>query len=190
MIDQLLETDGRALFNVWFFNRDGESLGEYLQLEHVVPGLADAGAHAGQICDADAPTHYLAYWGHERHRMSLEKAVNDLTANRRQRVVISTGGRDISEVLAMTVLEAETIFGDGEARTPAAYAILQRLAAVGRANGPDLSASTGPQSPNRRVEFEIGFDNFSVPAANLLGEGAMSVSKDDDVRPLALEANL
>ena len=27
VIDQLLETEGRALFNVWFFNRDGESLG-------------------------------------------------------------------------------------------------------------------------------------------------------------------
>jgi len=80
VIDQLLETDGRALFNVWFFNRDGESLGEYLQLENVVPGLADAGAHAGQICDADASTHYLAYWGHERHKVSLEEAVHDLTA--------------------------------------------------------------------------------------------------------------
>ncbi|MFM7616263.1 MAG: N-acyl-D-amino-acid deacylase family protein [Actinomycetes bacterium] len=80
VIDQLLETEGRALFNVWFFNRDGESLGEYLQLENVCPGLGDAGAHAGQICDADAPTHYLAYWGNERRRVSLEKAVRDLTA--------------------------------------------------------------------------------------------------------------
>ena len=80
VIDQLLESEGRALFNVWFFNRDGESLGEYLQLDNVCPGLGDAGAHAGQICDADAPTHYLAYWGRERRRVSLEKAVNDLTA--------------------------------------------------------------------------------------------------------------
>ena len=41
------------------------------------------------------------------------------------------GGRDISEVLAMPVEEAEAFFGDGEARTPAAHKILQRLAAVG-----------------------------------------------------------
>jgi excinuclease UvrABC ATPase subunit len=41
------------------------------------------------------------------------------------------GGRDISEVLAMPVTEAEEFFGGGEARTPAAHAILDRLADVG-----------------------------------------------------------
>jgi excinuclease UvrABC ATPase subunit len=41
------------------------------------------------------------------------------------------GGRDISEVLAMPVTEALEFFGTGEARTPAARAILERLADVG-----------------------------------------------------------
>ncbi|MBK8541106.1 MAG: excinuclease ABC subunit UvrA [Ardenticatenia bacterium] len=41
------------------------------------------------------------------------------------------GGRNISEVLAMSVAEAEGFFGAGEARTPAAHAILVRLADVG-----------------------------------------------------------
>ncbi|WP_420813635.1 ATP-binding cassette domain-containing protein [Planosporangium thailandense] len=41
------------------------------------------------------------------------------------------GGRDISEVLAMSVTEAVEFFGAGEARTPAAAAILGRLADVG-----------------------------------------------------------
>jgi excinuclease UvrABC ATPase subunit len=41
------------------------------------------------------------------------------------------GGRDISEVLAMSVTEAEEFFGAGEARTPAAHRILDRLADVG-----------------------------------------------------------
>src|SRR5947209_15578066 len=41
------------------------------------------------------------------------------------------GGRDISEVLAMSVAEAEEFFAGGEARTPAAHAILGRLADVG-----------------------------------------------------------
>jgi excinuclease UvrABC ATPase subunit len=40
-------------------------------------------------------------------------------------------GRDISEVLAMSVTEAEAFFGAGEARTPAAHAVLDRLADVG-----------------------------------------------------------
>jgi len=41
------------------------------------------------------------------------------------------GGRDISEVLAMSVAEAKEFFGAGEARTPAAQAILERLGDVG-----------------------------------------------------------
>jgi excinuclease UvrABC ATPase subunit len=41
------------------------------------------------------------------------------------------GGRDISEVLAMPVTEAEEFFGAGEAATPAAHTILGRLADVG-----------------------------------------------------------
>ncbi|MFE7542080.1 ATP-binding cassette domain-containing protein [Streptomyces platensis] len=41
------------------------------------------------------------------------------------------GGRDISEVLAMSVAEAEEFFGAGEAGTPAAHRILKRLDDVG-----------------------------------------------------------
>jgi excinuclease UvrABC ATPase subunit len=41
------------------------------------------------------------------------------------------GGRDISEVLAMSVAEAAEFFGAGEARTPAAQAVLNWLADVG-----------------------------------------------------------
>ena len=41
------------------------------------------------------------------------------------------GGKDISEVLAMSVAEAEGFFGDGEASVPAAHKVLGRLADVG-----------------------------------------------------------
>ncbi len=41
------------------------------------------------------------------------------------------GGRDISEVLAMSVTEAEEFFGTGEANTPAAHAVLRRLTDAG-----------------------------------------------------------
>jgi excinuclease UvrABC ATPase subunit len=41
------------------------------------------------------------------------------------------GGRNISEVLAMPVTEAEEFFGAGEAGTPAAHDILDRLVEVG-----------------------------------------------------------
>ena len=41
------------------------------------------------------------------------------------------GGRNISEVLAMSVADAAQFLGGGKAHTPAAHAILQRLADVG-----------------------------------------------------------
>src|SRR4051794_38512664 len=41
------------------------------------------------------------------------------------------GGRDISEVLAMPVTQAQEFFGAGEARSPAAPPLLRRLADVG-----------------------------------------------------------
>jgi excinuclease UvrABC ATPase subunit len=41
------------------------------------------------------------------------------------------GGLDIAEVLDLSVEEAAAFFGAGEARTPAAHAILQRMADVG-----------------------------------------------------------
>ncbi len=41
------------------------------------------------------------------------------------------GGKNIAEVLAMPVSEAEAFFGDGPGKTPAAHAILSRMADVG-----------------------------------------------------------
>jgi N-acyl-D-aspartate/D-glutamate deacylase len=79
MVDRLIESQGRELFNVWFFNRNTQALGELLTMDHIYPGLGDAGAHAGQICDADAPTHYLSYWSRDRGMVSLPKAVHQLT---------------------------------------------------------------------------------------------------------------
>jgi N-acyl-D-aspartate/D-glutamate deacylase len=79
MVDRLIESQGRELFNVWFFNRNHQIMGDLLTMDHVYPGLGDAGAHAGQICDADAPTHYLSYWCRDRKAVSLPKAVHQLT---------------------------------------------------------------------------------------------------------------
>ena len=41
------------------------------------------------------------------------------------------GGKNISEVLGMSVAQAKEFFGDGEAKTPAAHKVLDRLADVG-----------------------------------------------------------
>jgi excinuclease UvrABC ATPase subunit len=64
---------------------------------------------------------------------TVESTCEECEGKRFQAAVLDYrfGGRDISEVLAMSVTEAEEFFGAGEARTPAAHAILDRLADVG-----------------------------------------------------------
>src|SRR3989440_4082257 len=64
---------------------------------------------------------------------TVESTCEDCEGKRFQASVLeyTLGGRNIAEVLAMSVTEAEEFWGDGEARTPAAHKILGRLADVG-----------------------------------------------------------
>ncbi|MEV8440488.1 excinuclease ABC subunit UvrA [Actinosynnema sp. NPDC051121] len=64
---------------------------------------------------------------------TVESTCEDCEGKRFQPAVLeyTLGGRDIAEVLAMSVVEAEEFFGEGEARTPAAHKVLDRLADVG-----------------------------------------------------------
>jgi len=64
---------------------------------------------------------------------TVESTCEDCEGERFQASVLeyTLGGRNIAEVLAMSVTEAEEFFQDGEARTPAAHKILDRLADVG-----------------------------------------------------------
>jgi excinuclease UvrABC ATPase subunit len=64
---------------------------------------------------------------------TFESPCEDCEGKRFQAAVLeyTLGGKDIAEVLAMSVTEAEAFFGAGEARTPAAHRILDRLADVG-----------------------------------------------------------
>ncbi|MDI3101490.1 excinuclease ABC subunit UvrA [Streptomyces rochei] len=69
------------------------------------------------------------------------------------------GGRDISEVLAMSVAQAEEFFGTGEARTPAAHKILQRLADVGLGYltlGQPLTTLSGGERQRLKLATHMG----------------------------------
>ena len=69
------------------------------------------------------------------------------------------GGRDISEVLAMPVTEAGEFFGAGEAHTPAAQAILDRLADVGLGYvslGPPLTTLSGGERQRLKLATHMG----------------------------------
>ncbi|WP_067479964.1 ATP-binding cassette domain-containing protein [Actinomadura hibisca] len=69
------------------------------------------------------------------------------------------GGRDISEVLAMSVTEAEEFFGTGEARTPAAHTVLARLADVGLGYlslGQPLTTLSGGERQRLKLATHMG----------------------------------
>jgi excinuclease UvrABC ATPase subunit len=69
------------------------------------------------------------------------------------------GGRDISEVLAMSVDGAGAFFADGEAATPAAHRILERLADVGLGYlviGQPLTTLSGGERQRLKLATRMG----------------------------------
>ena len=69
------------------------------------------------------------------------------------------GGRDISEVLAMSIAEARDFFADGEARTPAAHTILNRLVDVGLGYltlGQPLTTLSGGERQRLKLATHMG----------------------------------
>jgi len=69
------------------------------------------------------------------------------------------GGRDISEVLAMSVTSAEKFLGDGDAKTPAAHTILGRLADVGLGYltlGQPLTTLSGGERQRIKLATHLG----------------------------------
>lgn len=64
---------------------------------------------------------------------TVESTCEDCEGRRFQASVLeyTLGGKNIAEVLGMSMTEAEAFFSEGEARTPAAHKILDRLVDVG-----------------------------------------------------------
>jgi len=80
-VDLSLETNGAAAVNFPFLNQSLDAVAEMLDNKTVVMGLADAGAHVGQIMDASQPTFFLTYWVREKEAWSLEEGVRRLTTD-------------------------------------------------------------------------------------------------------------
>ncbi len=69
------------------------------------------------------------------------------------------GGRNIADVLAMPVTEAEAFFATGDARTPPAHTILERLADVGLgylALGQPLTTLSGGERQRLKLATHLG----------------------------------
>lgn len=69
------------------------------------------------------------------------------------------GGRDISEVLSMSVAEAEAFFADGDAKLPAAHKVLARLVDVGLGYlrlGQPLNTLSGGERQRLKLADHLG----------------------------------
>ncbi|WP_369193951.1 ATP-binding cassette domain-containing protein [Streptomyces djakartensis] len=91
----------------------------------------------------------------------VDTPCEDCEGRRFQALVLEyhLGGRDISEVLAMPVSEAEEFFAAGEARTPAAHRILERLADVGLGYltlGQPLTTLSGGERQRLKLATHMG----------------------------------
>ena len=99
------------------------------------------------------------------------------------------GGRDISEVLAMSVSEAAGFFGEGEARTPAAHTILDRLADVGLgylAIGQPLTTLSGGEQQRLKLATHMGEKRAHSPGVYVLDEPTSGLHLADVARLLDL----
>ena len=92
---------------------------------------------------------------------TVESTCEDCEGKRFQASVLEyeLGGRNIAQVLAMPVTEAEEFFGEGEAGTPAAHKFLQRLADVGLGYvtfGQPLTTLSGGERQRLKLATQMG----------------------------------
>jgi len=92
-LDRCIASGGTLNLNYPILNESFDSVQEMLDDPMISLGLADAGAHVGQIMDSSQPTFYLTYWVRERERWSLEEAIRRLTSDTADLFGITRRGR-------------------------------------------------------------------------------------------------
>ena len=80
-MDVMLESEGRAILNYPILSPDFDAIEEMISEPMVILGLADSGAHAGQIMDVSQPTWLLSHWVRDRELFSIEEGIRRLTSD-------------------------------------------------------------------------------------------------------------
>jgi N-acyl-D-aspartate/D-glutamate deacylase len=92
-LELVLESCGQVVLSYPFLNQQLAAVEEMLDDPLVTLGLADAGAHVGQILDASQPTFFLTYWIRELQRWSVEEGIRRLTSDTADLFGITDRGR-------------------------------------------------------------------------------------------------
>lgn len=92
-LDLALATGLEARFRMATLNTDESEVEECLKHPGTALGLSDAGAHAGQLCDACFATSLLEHWVRDKGALRIEEAVRMLTSRAAEVFGITDRGR-------------------------------------------------------------------------------------------------
>jgi len=79
VMDLALEKDMKQFFLQPIANENQDHALELIRHPRTVVTFSDSGAHVSQIMDSSLQTHLLGYWVREKHALTLEEAVRQLT---------------------------------------------------------------------------------------------------------------
>ena len=148
-IELLLESDGAVVCSYPFLNQRLAAVEEMLDDPLVTLGLADAGAHVGQILDASQPTFFLSYWIRERARWSVEEGIRRLTSDTADLFGITDRGR-----LAVGAFADVNVFALDALRLP-----------------PPRYVNDFPHGAGRYVQDASGYDHTFVNGQSFMDHG-------------------
>ncbi|NCG41852.1 MAG: amidohydrolase family protein [Actinobacteria bacterium] len=75
------ESDGSVMLSLPILNQDYEAIETMLDHGSIVMGLADAGAHVGQIMDSSQPTYFLSHWVRDTGYFTIEEGIRRITSD-------------------------------------------------------------------------------------------------------------
>lgn len=80
-LDATDRSDGTVMLSLPVLNQDFDAIERMLASDSIVMGLADAGAHVGQIMDSSQPTFFLSHWVRDNGFFSLAEGVRRITSD-------------------------------------------------------------------------------------------------------------
>ncbi|MFN2164823.1 MAG: N-acyl-D-amino-acid deacylase family protein, partial [Anaerolineae bacterium] len=190
---------GRVVVYYAALNQSMDAIEEMLRHPTVVMGLADSGAHVGQIMDASSPTWLLSYWVRERGVLTVEEAIRGWTSETaelfgiRDRGVLRPGAfADVNVIdldrLSLGLPEYRNDFPEGAGRyvqTATGYDCtivngrVQRTGFTGRIFTYDVR-------PSAAGEFRAGPVTLALPDRTLSAPGpvlkVLELEAQDEVR--------
>lgn len=113
-LDLALEDDLRIQYTIVLFNANEDLIPALITDPRAMIGLSDGGAHVDMLCDAGYCTYLLGTWVRDKQVMTLERAVQRLTAEPARFFGIQDRGQLASGMAAdITIFDYNTI-GSGK----------------------------------------------------------------------------